>query len=89
MDILIFLLFIVGVIFFAMGWAKSELQCPPPKIVYKYIPENLLDTQFSKENMPSEIYKDLFLQGNTWIGGYKLNSGLKSQTNTEININNS
>jgi hypothetical protein len=82
MDVLIFILLIVGIIFLSMSWAKSELQCPPQRIIYKYIPQNTLDVQFGQDNSPSEIYKDMFLNGNTWIGGYQLGTKGKTQSNT-------
>ena len=80
MDILIFILLITGIIFVSMSWAKSELQCPPQKIIYKYIPQNTLDVQFGQDNSPSEIYNDMFVRGNPWIGGYELGTKGKTQT---------
>ena len=56
MDILIILLLIVGIVFISISWAKSEVKCPPPKIIYRYIPKNTLDVQFGDDNNPSEIY---------------------------------
>ncbi len=82
MDIIILLLLIVGIVFVSMSWAKSELKCEPPKIIYRYIPKHTLDVQFGEENTPSEIYKDMFLQSSVWVGGYQL--GNKGKTETEI-----
>lgn len=50
-------------------------QCPspvmlPPRIVYKYRPE--LDLQFSKENLPSQVYTNIFNGNNISQGGYNL-----------------
>ena len=67
-----------------MSWAKSELKCEPPKIIYRYIPKHTLDVQFGEENTPSEIYKDMFLQSSVWVGGYQL--GNKGKTETEITL---
>jgi hypothetical protein len=72
MDIVILLLLIIGVTFVAVSWAKSDLKCPPPKIVYRYVPKHTLDVQFGTENNPSEIFKDMFTKGSPWIGGYEL-----------------
>ena len=37
MDIIVLLLLVIGIAFVAVSWAKSDLRCPPPKIVYMYI----------------------------------------------------
>jgi hypothetical protein len=75
MDIIILILLTLGIISVTVSWIKADLQCPPPTIVYKYIPKHTLDVQFSEEeseNMPSTIYKDMFTAGTPWIGGYQL-----------------
>lgn len=79
MDIIIALLLIVGIVFVSMSWAKSELTCEPPKIIYRYIPKHTLDVQFSEENTPSQLYKDMFLQSSTWVGGYQLGNRGKTE----------
>jgi len=72
MDIVILLLLITGMVSIIVSWLKSDLKCPPPKIIYKYIPKHTLDVQFGDENVPSEIYKDMFTKSSPWIGGYGL-----------------
>jgi len=72
MDIIILLLITIGIVFVSISWAKSELKCPPPKIIYRYIPKHTLDIQFGNENVPSEIFKDMFLKPSPWIGGFGL-----------------
>jgi hypothetical protein len=72
MDIVILLLIVIGIISVSVSWAKSEMRCSPPKIVYRYIPKHTLDVQFGNENVPSEIYKDMFLKSSPWIGGFGL-----------------
>ena len=75
MDIVILILLTLGIVSVTISWLKADLKCPPPTIVYKYIPKHTLDVQFSEtpeENMPSTIYKDLFTSGTPWIGGYTL-----------------
>lgn len=75
MDIIVLLLLVIGIIFVSISWLKSELKCPPPKIVYRYVPKHTLDVQFGNENYPSEIYKDLFTESSPWLGGFGLGSG--------------
>lgn len=81
MDIIVLLLLIIGITFVIISWVKSDLQCPPPKIVYRYVPKHELDVQFGSENQPSEIFKDMFTKSSPWIGGFGLgNKALKSDT---------
>ena len=72
MDIVVLLLLIIGMVSIIVSWLKSDLKCPPPKIIYRYIPKHTLDVQFGEENVPSEIYKDMFTKSTPWIGGYGL-----------------
>jgi hypothetical protein len=75
MDILVLLMLMIGIIFISISWFKNELQCPPPKVIYKYIPANVIDTQFSKENLPTNIYGDMFNNDNVWVGGTTMSMG--------------
>jgi hypothetical protein len=75
MDILVLLMLIIGIIFVSISWFKNELHCPPPRIIYKYVPANVIDTQFSKENLPSNIYNDMFNSDNIWVGGMSISMG--------------
>lgn len=75
MDILVISLIIIGLVLVVISWVKGELECPPPKIIYRYIPKHTLDVQFGEENYPSDIYKDMFVKSSPWIGGYDLGSG--------------
>jgi hypothetical protein len=72
MDIIVLLLLVIGIAFVAVSWARADLRCPPPKIVYRYIPKHTLDVQFGTENNPSEIFKDMFTKSSPWIGGFGL-----------------
>lgn len=72
MDIVILLLLVIGITFVAVSWARADLKCAPPKIVYRYVPKHTLDVQFGEENNPSEIFKDMFTKSSPWIGGYGL-----------------
>lgn len=58
-----------------MSWLKADLQCPAPKVIYRYVPKHTLDVQFGQENKPSVIYNDMFTQGPPWIGGYQIGYG--------------
>jgi len=73
-NLFVFLLLLVGLVSIIVSWLRSDLQCPPPKIIYRIVPKHTLDVQFGEDNIPSEIYKDLFTKDNPWIGGYTLGS---------------
>jgi hypothetical protein len=85
MNPILLLLLIIGITFVATAFVKARVRCPPPKIIYRYIPKNTLDVQFGEDNNPSDIYKDMFLNSNPWIGGYTL--GDKKTTLNELKDN--
>lgn len=68
-------LLIIGAVLVIVSWLRSELQCPPPRIVYRYIPKHTLDVQFGEENAASEIFNDMYNKNAPWIGGYELGFG--------------
>lgn len=75
MDVIVLLLLIVGIVLISISWVKKDLQCPPPQIIYRYVPANVIDVQFSDENLPNKIYTDMFNNDNIGIGGYSISSG--------------
>lgn len=89
MNPILLLILIIGITLVSTSFIRSQSRCPPPKIIYKYVPRNTLDVQFGEDNSPSEIYKDMFLKSNPWIGGYNLSDKatvldeLKSQVQTK------
>lgn len=82
MDIIIMLLLIAGLVMVGVSWFKSELKCPAPKVVYRYVPKHTLDVQFGQENNPSEIFQDMFTKSSPWQGGYSLGTGKTTVTST-------
>jgi hypothetical protein len=75
MDLVILFLILFGMGLLMMSWLKADLQCPAPKVIYRYVPKHTLDVQFGQENKPSVIYNDMFTQGPPWIGGYQIGYG--------------
>lgn len=75
MDIIIILLLVIGLTLVGISWVRSDLNCPPPQVIYRYIPKHTLDVQFGEENAPSEVYKDMFTKSSPWIGGTTLGMG--------------
>lgn len=45
MKSIILVLAIIGIVLVAVGYVKSNLQCPPPRIEYRYIPKSFEDEQ--------------------------------------------
>lgn len=75
-NIFFMLLLVIGTVLVSVSWLRSDLRCPPPKIVYRYVPKHTLDIQFSElDNRPSEIYKEMFTKSSPWIGGYDIGNG--------------
>lgn len=68
MKSIVLLLAIMGIIFIATGYVKSNLQCPPAKIEYRYISKNFEDEQ----NTPMPILgingmSSMFEDDSPWI----------------------
>jgi len=66
---------VAGLTLIGISWLKSELKCPPPKIVYRLVPKHTLDTQFSIENRPSLVYKDMFEDASVFLHSRGLGDG--------------
>ena len=76
MDVFIMLFLIIGIVLVSVSWLRADLQCPPPKVIYRYVPKHTLDIQFSEDdNLPSKIFADLFEKSSPWLGGYDIGSG--------------
>lgn len=45
MKSIVLILAMVGIILLSVGYVKSNLQCPPPKIEYRYISKTFEDEQ--------------------------------------------
>jgi NADH:ubiquinone oxidoreductase subunit F (NADH-binding) len=69
-------LFIILVVIVIWLYLKSKCEtcqvCEPCKKGSKNQPE--LDIQFSENNLPSNVYKDMFTRSSIWVGGYPLDT---------------
>ena len=45
MKSIVLILAMIGIILISVGYVKSNLQCPPPKIEYRYISKSFEDEQ--------------------------------------------
>ncbi len=50
-------------------------ECPEPKIVYRDVVVDQREYLYSDANLPSNVYKDLFIESSPWIGNFKLGNG--------------
>ena len=45
MKAIVLIMAVIGIILIAVGYVKNNLQCPPPKIEYRYISKTFDDDQ--------------------------------------------
>jgi hypothetical protein len=75
MKSIVLLLAIIGIILVAVGYVKSNLQCPPPRIEYRYIPKTFDDEQSVHTPVMSMAgMNSMFEDDSAWIQ----NTGFKS-----------
>ena len=74
MKTLILLLAIAGIIFVASGYVNSNLQCPPPKIEYRYVTKSFNDEQNDRQPLMSIAgISNMFNEDSPWVASrYKL-----------------
>ena len=61
MKTIILLLALAGIIFVAVGYVQNNLQCPPPKIEYRYITKSFDDEQNDRQPLMSiSCISDMF-----------------------------
>lgn len=69
----VLVLLIIGITIIVISIINTkQVECPPQKVVYQQVPENLLDIQFSEKNKPSDIYLEMFNKSSPWIGGFTI-----------------
>ncbi len=63
---LMIILIFIGILFITISLVQNNVQCPAPKIIYRYMPRT-----FEEENnepvYPSDIFKTMFTQQSPWI----------------------
>ena len=64
--ILISLIFIgLGIVL--VGYVRSQKECPPTKIEYRYVPRTFVEEQEDPTPV-SEIFAKMFIEPSPWIG---------------------
>ena len=63
MNLLILVLFFIGIIVFLLGYFNSNQTCPKPKTVYKYIDRTLAEAQMGPDKQDVyDKFKPMFTQ---------------------------
>jgi hypothetical protein len=65
--IVVFLLFI-GTVLITIELTYAQCTCPPPKIIYRYVPRTF-DEEQDEPVYPTDIFKAMFTQPSAWMNG--------------------
>lgn len=65
-KIMIIILMFLGILFLAISITRDSQQCPPPSIVYKYIPRTFEEEQ-NEPVYVSDIFSTMFSQPSPWL----------------------
>ena len=72
MNSLVLLLFFIGIICITIGYTKSQNNCPPTKIQYRFIPRSFYEEQLSPDNITVQ-FKNMFDNQSPWYNYYRGN----------------
>ena len=67
MKSLAILLLLIGIIMIVIGYTKSTVKCPLPRIEYRLVPQTFLDEQLNTNNVDS-TFKTMFESKDPWFG---------------------
>ena len=65
MKSLVFLFLFVGMIFIAIGYIKSNQECPPPIVEFRYLPQTFQESQEAPTPLLS-IFGKMFREPDAW-----------------------
>ena len=69
MKSLILVLLIIGLVMIGVGYVKSNMQCPPSRIEYRYVPKSFNEEQqVHTPIMAMSGMSDMFGKEDTWLG---------------------
>lgn len=84
---IIFFILFVGLIFIAAGYLQANQKCPPPLVVYRYIPRTFEEEQDNPVPLTS-IFGSLFAEPDAYMKyrGYAVQvpESLQPQFNQEV-----
>jgi len=68
MKSIVLILALIGIILLAVGYVKSNLQCPPAKIEYRYINKTFEDEQdVQMPILSSSLMYNMFEKDSPWV----------------------
>ena len=76
MKSIIFLFMIIGILCIGFGYFKSNQQCPPPIIQYRYIPKTFEQSQSLEEPILS-TFSTMFENDSAWVQTQGYSAGTK------------
>ncbi len=71
----ILILALAGIILISIGYIQNNLQCPPPKIEYRYVTKTFNDEQNNRQPLMSiSGISDMFDKDSPWMGARYLDN---------------
>ena len=55
----------IGLVMVVAGFYKKNLKCPPPKVIYKYVPRTFKEEQ-ENPTQATDIFSKMFKQPSSW-----------------------
>ncbi len=69
MKSLILVLLIIGLVMIGVGYVKSNMQCPPPRIEYRYVPKSFNEEQQVHTTIKAMSgMSNMFGKEDVWLG---------------------
>ena len=81
MKSLVLLLLLIGITFMIIGYVKTNQQCPPPIIKYRYIPRTFKNEQENPIPLYS-IFGSMFTNSSPWQEYVGYSSEFNDNSNT-------
>ena len=60
MNLFLFALLFIGLVFIVVGYIKANRQCPPKRIEYRYVPRNFVEEQLEPTSVTDTFAKMFF-----------------------------
>lgn len=86
MKSIVFLLMLVGFVFVVIGFVKTNQECPPPIVQFRYIPKTFNEEQTVQKPVTA-VFGTMFNDASPWQEsvGYATNKGDKLNNNIKNN----
>ena len=86
MKSIVFLLMLVGFVFVVIGFVKTNQECPPPIVQFRYIPKTFNEEQTVQKPVTA-VFGTMFNDASPWQEsvGFATNKGNKLNNNIKNN----